>query len=77
MTSIGANETLTLYTHDVIHTITKKEKKQDFKTNATLVSLKKMDPKDWLFEEKRLCALSENIIEMHVFQGEEYDGLWL
>ena len=76
MTSIGANETLTLYTHDVIHTITKKEKKkQDFKTNATLVSLKMMDPKDWLFEEKCLCALSENIIEMHVFQGEEYDGL--
>ena len=31
-----------------------------------------MDPKHRLFEEKRLCALSEKIIEMHVFQGEEY-----
>ena len=66
---------LPLYTPDVIHTIPKKEKKQDFMMNATLVSLKKMDPKHWLFEGKRLCALSENIIEMHVFQGEEYDGL--
>ena len=71
MTSIGANEMLTLYTPDVIHTITKK----DFTTNVTLISLK-MVPKHWLFEEKHLCALGENIIEMHVFQGEEYDGLW-
>ena len=36
--------------------------------NATLTSLKKMDPK-WLFKEKRLNALSEKIVEMCVCSG--------
>ena len=68
MKTIGANKMLTLYTPDVSHTIT--QKKQDFKTNATLTSLKKTDPKHCLIKEKRSCALSEKIIEMCVFMGE-------
>ena len=45
MTSIGANKMLILYTPDVIQTITEKKQTQDFKTNATLTSLKKMNLK--------------------------------
>ena len=74
MTSIGANEMLTLYTPDVIHTIYTK-KKTRLQDECDIDKLEEDGPKTLTVWRKRLCALSEKIIEMHVFQGEEYDGL--
>ena len=61
---------LPLYTPDVIHTIPKK-----IQDECNIGQLEEDGPKTLTVWKKRLCALSENIIEMHVFQGEWYDEL--